>query len=180
MTFGLAVELEDAGADTGTISPYNAQRIVPAVKAPPAAGWRLNAFERPHLRNQLLRRHARTVNEFPDLSDTAASQRDLGRKKEQQKLRRDFLRLSAQWKTDTEFVSSVTEMVTHPAYLRIIAMGEDALPLILAELQHAPDHWFCALEAIAQNNPVPFADRGKVKRMAEHWLNWARKKKIII
>jgi hypothetical protein len=175
MTFGL--ELEDPSADS--IAPYNVPRTVPAVKMPPAAGWRLDAFERPHLRNQLLRRYSR-LNEFRDWFERAANQRDLVRKREQQKLRRDFLRLSAQWKRDTEFISSVTDMVTHPAYLRIIGMGADVLPLLLAELQNAPDHWFCALEAITQTNPVPSEDRGKVKEMVEHWIKWARRQKIVL
>ena len=61
-----------------------------------------------------------------------------------------FRELVRQWKEATQFVSSVTDMVTHPAYQQIIGMGKDVLPLILAELRREPDHWFWALQAIGR------------------------------
>lgn len=33
-------------------------------------------------------------------------------------------------------------------------MGEAAVPLILRDLEHQPDHWFWALREITQANPV--------------------------
>ena len=39
-----------------------------------------------------------------------------------------------------------------------------------------PDHWFWGLKAITGEDPVALADRGKVGRMAQAWLDWAKKR----
>ncbi len=88
-------------------------------------------------------------------------------------IERRFRDLVRQWKDATEFTSSTTQMVMHPAYQQIIGMGKEVLPLLLAELRRKPDHWFWALKAITREDPVAAADRGKVRRMAEAWLDWA-------
>jgi hypothetical protein len=62
------------------------------------------------------------------------------------------------------------------SYQRIIGMGEKALPLILRQLRNEgndPDHWFWALEAIAQVDPVPPEAYGDMEEMAQCWLRWA-------
>jgi hypothetical protein len=59
-------------------------------------------------------------------------------------------------------------------YQQIIGMGDRALPLILSELQREPDHWFWALEAITQENPVPPEAAGRVRQMADAWLMWGK------
>ena len=84
-----------------------------------------------------------------------------------------FRELHRQWKEATAFTSSTTEIAMEPAYQQIIGMGREALPLIFAELRRKPDHWFWALKAITGEDPVAPDDRGKIKRMAETWLNWA-------
>ncbi|MBL8793569.1 MAG: hypothetical protein JNM56_06680 [Planctomycetia bacterium] len=85
-----------------------------------------------------------------------------------------FQELRRQWKEDTLYLSSITDIALHPAYQRIIGMGREALPLIFAELRRGTDHWFWALKAITGADPVPAADRGKMPRMAAAWLAWAR------
>ena len=84
-----------------------------------------------------------------------------------------FRELVCQWKEATQFVSSVTDMVTDPAYQQIIGMGREVLPLILAELRREPDHWFWALQAITRENPVAPEDRGQIPAMTRAWLDWA-------
>jgi hypothetical protein len=84
-----------------------------------------------------------------------------------------FRDLVQQWKAATEFTSSLTQMVTHPAYQQIIGMGKEAIPLILEELQREEDHWFWALKAITGEDPVPPGDRGQLPKMTEDWLRWA-------
>ena len=84
-----------------------------------------------------------------------------------------FRELVRQWKEATQFVSSVTSMVTHPAYQQIIGMGREVLPFVLAELRREPDHWFWALQAITRENPVRPADRGRIQAMTQAWLDWA-------
>lgn len=83
-----------------------------------------------------------------------------------------FYELKNKWEEDTAILSSVTEIAMHPAYQQIIGMGQDAIPLILAEMKKKPGHWFWALKSITGNDPVPPEQRGRVKKMTEAWLNW--------
>ncbi len=85
-----------------------------------------------------------------------------------------FLALAEAWRRDVQFVSSVTEMVLHPAYQRIIGMGAVVVPHLLRELERRPDHWFWALHAITGADPVKPEDRGKLKKMAEAWIKWGK------
>ena len=87
-----------------------------------------------------------------------------------------FHALAAQWKEETRFLSSIHDMVTHPAYLQIIGMGQEALPLLIDELRREPDHWFVALQAITGTNPIPPSARGDVDAMTQAWLDWAEKR----
>jgi hypothetical protein len=90
-------------------------------------------------------------------------------------LRTELLeQLAEQWRSDTQFFSSVSDMVAHSAYQRIIGMGLDALPFLLKRLEAEPQHWFPALEAIAGVNPVRVEDTGRVKKMAEAWVAWGK------
>lgn len=65
----------------------------------------------------------------------------------------------------------------HPAYQKIIGMGELALPLIMRELRTRPNHWFWALKAITGEDPVPPQYRGQVRKMAAAWLDWWKENK---
>ena len=85
-----------------------------------------------------------------------------------------FRALLDQWKDDTQYMSSTTSMILHPAYQEIIGMGPIVIPLILNELEKSPDHWFAALKALTGVDPVTSSQRGRVRAMAEAWLTWAR------
>jgi len=74
------------------------------------------------------------------------------------------------WKADTEHYSSVTRMVMHPSYMRIIGMGPAALPLILHEMKDRPDHWLVALNAITGEDPAP--DHSTFDEAVLAWLKW--------
>ena len=89
-------------------------------------------------------------------------------------IKQRFYLLSRQWKNDTKYLSSINEMVLHPAYQQIVGMGPAALPLILLELKMDPDYWFEALKAITGIDPVVENDMGDLSRMAESWLDWGR------
>ncbi len=89
-----------------------------------------------------------------------------------------FQDLRREWREMRGARSSVAEMVMLPAYQKIMGMGRSVLPHILAQLQSEgdqPDHWFWALAAIADDNPVPAESRGKVREMAKAWLEWGEK-----
>ena len=86
-----------------------------------------------------------------------------------------FQQLAAQWKEQSRHMSNPAQMAMLKPYQQIIGMGEAAVPLILAELQWDPDQWFWALEAITQENPVPPEAVGKVRPMAEAWVEWGKR-----
>jgi hypothetical protein len=75
-----------------------------------------------------------------------------------------FADLAARWCDDSEPM----------AYREIIAMGEPAIKLILAELESRPAPWFDALKALTGEDPVPPEARGNVGAMTEIWLAWGR------
>jgi hypothetical protein len=84
-----------------------------------------------------------------------------------------FHTLASQWREETRVLSSMTEMVQHPAYQEIIRMGWDAVPLLLRELKDRPHHWFWALKEITGEDPVRPEDRGDLQKMREAWLCWS-------
>ena len=91
----------------------------------------------------------------------------------------EFSRLANQWLSERPISSFVQNLVLHPAYQRIIGMGEDILPLIFYELKKSPDHWFWALTAISGENPILPAQRGNLTEMRNAWLDWAKKNNYI-
>ncbi|MGC8561477.1 MAG: hypothetical protein ACP5O1_12475 [Phycisphaerae bacterium] len=84
-----------------------------------------------------------------------------------------------EWRSDTRFSSNLSALLSHPAYLRIIAMGHAVLPLILEDMQNGGGHWFVALRAITREDPVPPEHRSHPRLMCEDWLRWAAAKGFI-
>lgn len=91
----------------------------------------------------------------------------------------EFSRLAEQWKTETLNLSSMAQIVKHPAYQAIIGVGAEALPFILESLRVEADHWFYALHAITGEDPVPYESRGYIDKAAEAWVAWGIQKGII-
>jgi hypothetical protein len=89
--------------------------------------------------------------------------------------KRQFVQLADQWDEDTTFMSSVTDMISHPAYRAIIAMGHPAIGLILDRLESHPGFWFQALYEITGENPVRQEDAGVFDLMTEAWVDWGAK-----
>jgi hypothetical protein len=85
-----------------------------------------------------------------------------------------FLELAEQWRHDTGMLSVISKISMHPAYQRIIGMGQPVVPLIMRELEHEPDHWFWALNSITGVNPVKPEQRGNLNQMAQAWVEWGR------
>jgi hypothetical protein len=85
-------------------------------------------------------------------------------------LRVEFEALDKKWRRETRHLSLVSKKIAHPAYLRIIAMGEPAIPLLLESLRDRPSHWFAALQAIANTDPCHIDATPAQARDA--WLNW--------
>ena len=53
-----------------------------------------------------------------------------------------FRRLAKQWRTETQFISSTTQIIEHPVHKEIVKMGEYIVPLLLDELEQNGGHWF--------------------------------------
>jgi hypothetical protein len=85
-----------------------------------------------------------------------------------------FRQFTARWLKESAHASSITAIAMNPAYQQIIALGRDALPLILAELEREPRQWFWALRVISGVDPVPASQRGHVREMQRTWLQWGR------
>jgi len=85
-----------------------------------------------------------------------------------------FRRLVNKLQRETAHYSSMSKTIDHPAYQAIINMGPQAIPLVLAELQQRPGHWFAALQTLTNANPVPPASAGKIKEMAHAWIEWGK------
>jgi hypothetical protein len=94
------------------------------------------------------------------------------RKARQASVKSRFNELVKAWKDGRGHTSSLARLISHPAYQEIIRLGRDAVPLLLAELQTAPDHWFPALTSITGQNPVLEGDAGVVSKMTAAWIQW--------
>ncbi len=85
-----------------------------------------------------------------------------------------FAVLTATWKEETRFSSKMKTMAEHPAYREIVAMGEKAVPLILADLEKNGGFGFLALAEITGADPVPEDSAGKIGKIAAAWIAWGR------
>lgn len=86
----------------------------------------------------------------------------------------EFNSLVEEWRDQTRMLSLVTQKSMNPAYQRIIGMGQPIVPLIFRDLEQKPDHWFWALRAITGDNPVKPEQRGRMKEMAQAWIQWGK------
>lgn len=93
---------------------------------------------------------------------------------EEESLEERFRRLSAIWRRETAYLSSMTEASHHPAYQEIIRLGPDVIPLLLRELEAHHSHWFAALHALTGADPIPPAASGNIPKMVDAWLCWAK------
>ena len=91
----------------------------------------------------------------------------------------EFDRLAAEWKHETEHLSSSTAIVAHRAYQEIIGMGREAIPMILRDLEGTQAQWFSALRSIARESPIQPEDRGDIGAMAAAWLKWGKQRQYI-
>lgn len=88
-------------------------------------------------------------------------------------LNAEFDSLVEQWRNDTRKSSLAHQKAMHPAYQRIIGMGERALPLILRELDHRREHWLWALTAITGRDDIA-KPAYNFKEAVDAWLEWGR------
>jgi len=90
--------------------------------------------------------------------------------------RAKFQALVRQWVRGRGQSSKIKDLAMHRAYQQIIGMGEQAIPLILEEMERKPGHWSWALTAISGEDPVPPSARGRLKETTHAWLEWGTRK----
>jgi hypothetical protein len=81
-----------------------------------------------------------------------------------------FEELAATWTAETLALSSLSDMVLHPAYQEILGLGLQVVPSILTRLEHEPDHWFWALRFITGADPAEGTET--VHAAAQAWTAW--------
>ena len=82
-----------------------------------------------------------------------------------------FNELYTQWREKTKFHSYIGNS-TDVYYEKIIQLGWRAVPFIIKKLKEDHAHLFIALSRITGENPVKKENMGKVKKMAEDWIQW--------
>lgn len=82
-----------------------------------------------------------------------------------------------EWQAETAIQSSVTARITHPLFLRLIGIGESAIPDLLERIKSDParsSYLLIALQAITGENPVPADQMSDASACRERWLEWGR------
>lgn len=93
-------------------------------------------------------------------------------------LKEEFEALVNQWRRETRYLSSATKMAMHPAYQRIISLGEEVIPYILKDLQHTRAHWLWALYILTEfHDPAP--EGATFDEAVDAWLNWGRQQGLL-
>ena len=87
----------------------------------------------------------------------------------------EFTARAERWHRDTDLYSFEMQKVAHPAYQRIIGMGQKVIPLVLRDLETNGGLWYQALESILGYNPIPVNEPGDIRRLKSRWLEWGRK-----
>ena len=93
-------------------------------------------------------------------------------------LRRMFDIYSTIWKQETIFSSSISEITNNSSYQAIIKLGYDIIPFIIDDLKKSDNHWFYALEAITNHNPIKRGHEGDVVLMKRDWIEWAEENNL--
>jgi hypothetical protein len=91
-------------------------------------------------------------------------------------LAKRFAHLVSTWRERTAFSSKIKTRIEHPAFREIVAMGEPAIPLILADLEKNGGFGFLALAEITGANPIPENSHVNNDEWATAWLAWGREK----
>ncbi len=89
-------------------------------------------------------------------------------------LEEQFARLAETWHEAIAHVSSSSKRDKHPAYQEIISLGSPVVPILLRDLERTHRHWFTALSAITNANPIAKADSGDIRKMTQAWLKWEK------
>jgi hypothetical protein len=85
-------------------------------------------------------------------------------------------RLARDWKRESSYMSSVSDMMNLRSFKDIVSMGHAAVPPLVQLLQREPYHWFIPLQVITGENPVDENARGDFQKITHAWLSWSHSK----
>ena len=91
----------------------------------------------------------------------------------------EFHSIAMEWTNGIGSTSNPVEMIDHPAYRRMVRMGQSAVPFLLRELKGEPSLLFLALREITGENPVPSSARGRMSEIAKAWVAWGQRKALL-
>lgn len=94
-------------------------------------------------------------------------------KVKEESLESKFRRHLESFNSETLLTSSIDKIVGNLNYLKIIALGSEAIPLILREYFTNGGFWHNALVALTEENPTTAEMHGKQKLIREAWRTWA-------
>ena len=95
-------------------------------------------------------------------------------------LQAEFDKLAKSWRNDTQFYSSVTDIVLDRSYQQIIGKGVAVVPMILREIKlRGPDHWYWALGSITGADPAVSAPQGDIRAICDAWVQWGEMRGIV-
>jgi hypothetical protein len=90
-----------------------------------------------------------------------------------------FEKFANDWERETQAVSSIPALISHPSYQRIIKLGWGVVPFLLRDLQANRRFWFPALYEITRIRPFDRSDAGDSERMLQAWVKWGKRKQLI-
>jgi hypothetical protein len=85
-----------------------------------------------------------------------------------------FDRLAEEWERATRHLSRLSAKSLHPAYRKIIDLGESAVPFILRKLEKVGGYWSPALKEITGVDPVSGRQTCSIREEALAWIEWGR------
>lgn len=98
-------------------------------------------------------------------------------------LEQRFHEQAEKWGTETEHLSSPTQMMMHPSYQAILGMAREdeqkIIRLMLHDLRDRRRLWFWALSYLTKENPIKSTDAGKLDKMIMAWVEWGTQRGIL-
>ena len=98
-------------------------------------------------------------------------------------LKQRFEEHAAKWERETRHLSSPTQRMMHPSYQAVLGMGrehqKEIVSLLIRDMQDHDRPWFAALSYITNENPIDRADAGKMNKMIESWVKWAKSRGVL-
>lgn len=90
-----------------------------------------------------------------------------------------FQELRNAWLNDTAFESGYKNKINHPAYLKIVSMGELIIPILVEDMVENKTPWHYALVDITQKNPIREESAGRANKIIEDWHAWAKENNYV-